>query len=655
MLYVCLLFSLSQLTNLQSLDLTNNRHMTSLTPELLNMENLASLDCSICESLVSPPYAVCIEGIGVVKQYYKDIQSDGSSEVSEATVAVIGRSMSGKTSLIKTLLRSDGVRELTNRDADAAVDETTRVFKIEKLSVGENTLQFIDFGGNEIYQSTYQFTLKQNCIPIVVVNMKEFEKLYLEVKGNEAVRCAYFDWLSHLYLVNPELRAPKLVFTHRDAYSKEAFEELRGYFFLATEGVLKLIRLEEKSAAGCLPRLGKSFAEIRHFKSDVMFRREDVYVVGAKYEAVFDGLRSRIISESQQVIKNVPNLWKDIAQTLSGLQGGYETFPKVLELVTRQKLADEDQLKAILAYLHNSGHIIWYRGKESLETLIFYDISVVTELLHVLFTHNEDVWTNRQLGITEDTLVDFLIDCDVEFNELAQEFLQTGMMREKLLQHLLISETSFTSSEKMDVAVTLLSSFQLLFKMDDASGTPTYAMPYFSQDYLTNLTACKTKPVKLTVDMAFGGLPLPQYVYHQISVKLLNDYQDCTEKMVRKNGVEMTDDDSILQLLQDYKSRKLTIFVATSCQKICRAWEMLTSATQSTVKYINSTWRASKITCTNICAHCSLVEEKRPKRHINPSWCQPPEKDEPLNTVAESSSGECGKYKNVPACLLHPC
>ncbi|KAF6026533.1 hypothetical protein EB796_015160 [Bugula neritina] len=227
-------------------------------------------------------------------------------------------------------------------------------------------------------------------------------------------------------------------------------------------------------------------------------------------------------------------------------------------------------------------------------------------------------------------------------------------MSEKLFQHLLIAETSFTTSDKMKVAVALLQSFQLLFEMKDSSQRLSYTMPYFSQEYFTDLTASRRQPVKLSVDMLFGGLTPPQYVYHQISVKLLNDLQDCSEKAVRKNGVELRDEAYTLQLLHDYKSRKLSISVTSACRQIGNAWKMLTTSVHSTVKYVNSTWRASKITCINLCAHCPLVGEKRPKRFINPSWCRPPKDGESLPMTSDSSPGRCGTYREVPACLLHP-
>ncbi|KAF6023458.1 hypothetical protein EB796_018236 [Bugula neritina] len=213
------------------------------------------------ESLTSPPYTVCVGGLSSTTQYYKDLEFYGYVKLAEVTVALVGRSLSGKSSLIKTLMRSDGKRELMIRESDAVEDETTRVFNMEKLMVGDNVLQFIDFGGNEIYQSTCQLTLKQNCIPIVVVNLKDFEELYFEVSGNEAVRCTYFDWLSHLYLANPRLRAPKLVFTHRDAYSTDEFEELKRLFFFHTESVFKWKRILKRTITA--PRDGSTTGYIR--------------------------------------------------------------------------------------------------------------------------------------------------------------------------------------------------------------------------------------------------------------------------------------------------------------------------------------------------------------------------------------------------------
>ncbi|KAF6025127.1 hypothetical protein EB796_016557 [Bugula neritina] len=151
--------------------------------------------------------------------------------------------------------------------------------------------------------------------------------------------------------------------------------------------------------------------------------------------------------------------------------------------------------------MHNSGHLFWYQGKKSLQSLIFYKISVVIKLLHVFFTHEKKVWNNRLSAIAADSPDNPLIENETEFNNSVQEFVQTGRMSEKLLHHLLITKTSFTTSDKMKVAVKLLQSFHLLFEMTDSSQRLSYTMPYFSQEYFTDLTSSKRRPAKFSVDL----------------------------------------------------------------------------------------------------------------------------------------------------------
>jgi len=124
------------------------------------------------------------------------------------TIAVIGNTMARKTSLIKTLQNVDRTRVLTNRNPESKVDETTKVFKVEKLEIENFPVQLIDMGGNEIYHTTYQLALHQNCIPLIVVNMAQYRDLiwYRECYKSKIAS----------YIVIPERQS--FIFIHDEKY-----------------------------------------------------------------------------------------------------------------------------------------------------------------------------------------------------------------------------------------------------------------------------------------------------------------------------------------------------------------------------------------------------------------------------------------------------
>jgi len=93
--------------------------MTSLNPEILQLTHLHTLDTGYCSALTSPPLEVCQEGSNAVRQYYTDLSNITGRNLPFATIAVLGNSMAGKTSLIRTLQSTDKKRVLTDKSSNA--------------------------------------------------------------------------------------------------------------------------------------------------------------------------------------------------------------------------------------------------------------------------------------------------------------------------------------------------------------------------------------------------------------------------------------------------------------------------------------------------------------------------------------------------------
>jgi len=58
------------LSSLQILDISDNRSMTSLDPEILQLTQLHTLIVDGCIPLTSPPQEICKRGVDAVKQFY---------------------------------------------------------------------------------------------------------------------------------------------------------------------------------------------------------------------------------------------------------------------------------------------------------------------------------------------------------------------------------------------------------------------------------------------------------------------------------------------------------------------------------------------------------------------------------------------------------
>jgi len=604
-----------------------------------------------CESLTTPPYEVCQQGAGAIKQYYTDIRNSDSVEVSMVTVAVIGQTMSGKTSLIKTLQSTDGTRVLTHR-VDGLDDDATPVFKMEDVCVDNDVLRFIDFGGHEIYQSTYQFTLKPNCIPIVVVSLEQYEALQHDIGGNEAVRRLYFDWLSHLYLTYPNLGPPKLVLTHLDKIDKTTLEEIEDSFLYHTKHVFEIISHDERSKW----KDGGALATIKHFEAKDMFRAEDIYKVGNAFCEAFIQLKKRLLSDIRQFVKVIPTTWVEVEQVLKKFDKGYKSFQDIFSQFSNSISLTGTQLDIILTYMHNCGMLLWYKKNEELNSYIFYHIPTVTSLLQVLFTHDDTVWQRRLSAFSSSTsVVQQFLTLD-EYRSFAENFASTGMIHGKLFKHLLRTETDFQENPAMRVAAKILLSFKIMYSSTLQNKESSFIVPYFCKEFLSDSLPNTGGCVTLHTQLRFDGLPLPQYAYHQLAVGMLNSFsQDSDSITARNNGARVVNKDVTYQLVHDYKSGIVNIRVCFDSSQVCKAWKVLVDITNSSIQYVETKWCACKIGCKFFCPHCGLEEHRHPSRLMNPSWIQYRGKREKSSLYSsEAKHFSCKKDPSVPECLLNP-
>jgi len=118
----------------------------------------------------------------------------------------------------------------------------------------------------------------------------------------------------------------------------------------------------------------------------------------------------------------------------------------------------------------------------------------------------------------------------------------------------------------------------------------------------------------------------------------------------------MVNKDVTYQLVHDYKSGIINIRVSFYSSQVCRAWEVLVDITNSSIKYVETTWRACKIGCMFFCPHCGLEKDTHPSRIMNPTWVQYHgiRMKSPLHSF-EAEHFACKKDPFAPECLLNPC
>jgi len=647
--------SVCALSNLHMLNISNNISMTSLNLDILQLTHLWFLNTRGCDALTSPPLEVCERGLDAVRQYYTDLAKGAGRNLPFATIAILGNTKAGKTSLVRTLQSSDRKRVLTVRGPNAEHDETTKVFNVEEVKVDGTTLRLIDMGGQEVYHITYHLTLRQNCVPVIVVNMEQFDQLSNDFTEREAARKLAFDYMSHLYLAHPSLGPPKLVFTHKDMFQSDKFQQLKDSFLKISEQLCKEVLDEEKGS-------DSGFAKIQHFNSSngEIFASEDIYQIGKedKY-AEFDLIKSSLLKSSQHFVKRLPLIWEEVNNKVLSLPRAFCSFWFILLELRKEGIEVEaDQLKTILTYMHDCGKILWYKNIKTLKPYIFPKITEVTKLLCVLYHHDPKVWKSRV-----DQFNPCFSDKEVrlekqEFEEFVNCFRKTGLMMKSLLTYLITKETLFKSSHDVETAVCLLRTFRLLHgPLERNVHEPYFIIPQLAEDHYS-VSYTSPKDLLLHTETQFNGLALPQHVYHQMTVGLLELFSDEFATMeVKKNGANVYQDEVYTQLIHDCKSRTVLLYVSSDAAHISRMWEKLISTNNNILRHVMETWTASRPVTACICAHCLILGGPCPKKLLHPKWCLRSLKNQlpPNVKMCHGSSKILCNGEEIPSALLHPC
>jgi len=244
-----------------------------------------------------------------------------------------------------------------------------------------------------------------------------------------------------------------------------------------------------------------------------------------------------------------------------------------------------------------------------------------------------------------------------DFERFVNHFTETGLMMQCLLSHLVKQETPFTSLEDIEVAVCLLQTFHLLYgPLPADSKEPCFIVPQFASD-LFDASYSSPKNLLFQVETTFKGLALPQYVYQQMIVSLLKFFSDEFAVIkVRRNGANVYQDGMYTQLVHDYTSRKVLLYVSSNAANISRMWERLITTNNNILRHVLETWTASRPVTTCYCAHCLLLGLPCPKKVLNPPWCLRSLKHpRPSTTLCSGSSTTLCGDEEIPSALLHPC
>ncbi|KAF6025501.1 hypothetical protein EB796_016200 [Bugula neritina] len=255
--------------------------------------------------------------------------------------------------------------------------------------------------------------------------------------------------------------------------------------------------------------------------------------------------------------------------------------------------------------------------------------SMLSDLLVVFYSHEGSRWSQRR-----ESFVPFLDENRVsieleQFDAFVKLFNRTAAMDMQLFSYLIQSETLFKTKTDLNVAVNVLKAFRLIYGpvVCDVTSTGFY-IPYMVEQF-SNRDIMSKEELSLRVDLVFKGLSLPQHAYHQMSVGMLELFPSLIASlMVHRDGASVFHDGLVVQLIHDYKSRQVSIYVASTASRVCEMWKQLLNITNNALQQATNSWPASRPVVLSFCAHCLLIQDQHPEKLINPHWAVIPNKQE---------------------------
>ena len=642
-----------QLEGLKVLNLKENKTLIRIEKEVSQLPNLITLNCFGCTSLQHPPYTVCEQKLDAIRKYFDDLDTSVAKiEWTDVPVYLVGNRNAGKSSIKISLL--DGQRYLTGRyrNERSLSDLVTDMFQVQSLPLSHSNARLIALSGHDVLDFPYTRLLRERCVPLIVVNIKEFSKLSSNYDCKEAARQVCFDWLARIYVSHPQLESPILALTHVDQLSCDNFTRSRTRLLEVLEVIRKDILKEEKRCSidgqGSLSSTSLSNKEKPILHEDDIFEFGNDLAVTSNIEA----LKDKIDYRCKKLKTSLPQLLETVSEFLD------EHIDKVFLTISEVRRRFSYDADPIFRYLHNSGKIFWFENIEGLSSYIFHRIPEIAKMISLLLHDCAGKVWRRHLNSFASFVHDKELISRRRFESRVQEFTDTGVLDEVLLAYLLLEESAFP----FEVAILLFKTFNILHgPIAHITGT-AYIIPNFMKTWMGR-TWKHDRYLQLRMDVTFIGLPLPMHFYQQMTARVLSHKTSPRDTFwVAKDGATVEHDGNATHFVHDYNKRKITLQVSTSLKLLENSWKHLLNVAKSV---LDSSQARTEVVI--YCAHCLFLRAPDPSYEAEPEWLHLILENEPAEklsfwTTFNSENVSCRNFSSskslrltVPKPFRTPC
>ncbi|TAK57982.1 MAG: GTP-binding protein, partial [Bacteroidetes bacterium] len=374
---------LKELKNLTQLDVRSNpiHHLpewiTDFTVDIFWWKGYKERSIIFFDNpLEQPPIEVVKQGKQAIKNYFEELKRQGTVQLFEAKLLVVGQGDVGKSWLKyhlvygkrpETTLSTEGIEifRWTINNAVRNKDTTMSPFDIN----------FSDFGGQEIYHSTHQFFLTKRSLYLFV----------WEARSDEDITS--FDyWLNVIRLLSDN--APVIVVMNK---ADERRKEIDGKSI--TDKFTNVKRFFSVSAS-----TGEGIAELQK------------YIIEE-------------ITKLPLVGNMLPKAWTEIRRELESRTEKYITYKEYCNICKKNRI-EQEQADSLSKYYHDLGVFLHFGDNAILREIVFLKPDWATKAVYKLLDQKEVEEAKGKFYYSE--LKRFWSDYDEQeykyFLELMQKF-----------------------------------------------------------------------------------------------------------------------------------------------------------------------------------------------------------------------------------------
>ncbi|MEH1819178.1 MAG: COR domain-containing protein [Nostoc sp.] len=238
--------AIARLQQLTSLNLRSNR-LTTLPEAIASLPQLTYLNLS-GNAIEKPPPEIVKQGLQAIKDYFRQLTTEGTDYLYEAKLLIVGEGGAGKTTLAKKIENPN--YQLREEDTTKGIEVIQWRFPIENQR--EFRVNIWDFGGQEIYHATHQFFLTKRSLYVLVADTRKEDT-------------DFYYWLNVVELLSDN--SPLLIIKNekQNRHREINERELRGQFTnlketlptnLATNRGLEQVLEQIKHYVKSLPHIG---------------------------------------------------------------------------------------------------------------------------------------------------------------------------------------------------------------------------------------------------------------------------------------------------------------------------------------------------------------------------------------------------------------